>query len=180
MSTEEMAVDAMAVDTIRLMRIPKAERLRYCLQLRRHLRPMLRDTPNDAGGAVAECTFCSVALNSDEIRALWPDWVCTSPTASLPEQLTALPLPRVGDSTLSYCARLPRRRFSHEAKGKLLLFPRTGHVMVPHDYQRGGSWVCVVVRGDETYPPNGHSLYVCASEIETALEVPLGAPEWPR
>jgi hypothetical protein len=42
------------------------------------------------------------------------------------------PAPRAdGIATIDYCARLPRRRYSHEARGLVLLMPRTGLTGVP-------------------------------------------------
>jgi hypothetical protein len=73
-------------------------------------------------------------------------------------------------------AALPKRRRSHEAKGKLLHFPRTGLVMVPFEYHSNGDWSCVVVVGTDTYPPNGYSLWVSGAEIETAVEWQAVAP----
>lgn len=83
-----------------------------------------------------------------------------------------------GLSTIEYCALLPRRRWSHEAKGKILYFPRTGICGVPCEMRDGGSWNVVVVKGDQTYPVGGYNLYVCADEIETALEVKWSPAEF--
>ena len=172
-----MRTDGTAPGPINLFLVPRAERPALCLQQGRHLRPMLREIPAPDGAPVVECTFCGQGVHNSEIPEMWPGWRHIPPTAPLSAQLAALPRLREGDSTLSYCARLPRRRYSHESKGKLLLFPRTGHIMVPYTYHRGGAWTCVVVRGDDTYRPDGHSLDVCEEEIETALEVPIDAPE---
>jgi len=76
-----------------------------------------------------------------------------------------------GLSTTEYCNLLPWRRYLHEAKGKLLLFPRTGLVGVPYDMTKGGSYNVVVVKGDETYPVGGYHLSIGELEIVTALEV---------
>lgn len=56
------------------------------------------------------------------------------------------------------------------AKGALLYFPRTGHIMVPFEMHSGG-WNCVVVHGDDTYPRGGYSLSVGDREIETAVRL---------
>lgn len=81
--------------------------------------------------------------------------------------------PREGESTLDYCARIPKQRWSHEAKGKLLEFPQTGLIGVPYRMNSSsGGWDVVVVRPDEagTYQPGGYCLAICRQEIETAIE----------
>lgn len=78
-----------------------------------------------------------------------------------------------GLSTLDYCARLPKRRHAHAAKGKLLFFPRTELAMVPYEERGNGWWACVVVLGNGTYTADGYSLQVGSGEIETAIEVPV-------
>lgn len=80
-----------------------------------------------------------------------------------------------GESTIDYCSRLQRRRWSHEAKGRVLLFPRTELVMVPYRMHRDGSWSCVVVIGNDVYRPDGYSLSVGPEEITTAIEIDLVA-----
>lgn len=66
-----------------------------------------------------------------------------------------------------------RQRHSHEAKGRLLLLPRTGLVVVPFEMTTGAGWNVVVVRSDAAgvYQPDGYSLYVGDREIETAAEL---------
>lgn len=76
-----------------------------------------------------------------------------------------------GESTLDYCAKLPRTLWGHAAKGRLLLMPRTEMVVVPFQMAGGsgtGGWNCVVVRGNQTYPRGGYELFVGMEEIETA------------
>ena len=74
----------------------------------------------------------------------------------------------VGMSINDFCATLPKQRHSYQAKGLLLLVPRTKMVMVPHHIVKGG-WNCVVVKGNDTYPVGGYDLYVSDIEIETAI-----------
>lgn len=82
-----------------------------------------------------------------------------------------IPEPYPGESAATYCSRLPKRRHSHGAKGKILLLPRTGMVVVPFE-QHSGGWNVVVIRADRkgVYQPDGYSLSVGADEIETAIE----------
>lgn len=77
-----------------------------------------------------------------------------------------------------FCARLPKRRWSHAAQGLLLEFPRTGLVGVPYLAHGNGAWAVVVVGADRTgtYQPGGYDLYVSQGEIETAIERSLGKP----
>lgn len=85
------------------------------------------------------------------------------------------PDPRAaGISTIDYCKLLPKRRGAHDAKGKLLFFPRTGMVMVPCVSHRW-RWSCVVVVGNQagTYTPSGYSLDIGDEEIETAIEIDI-------
>lgn len=78
-----------------------------------------------------------------------------------------------GLSSNDYCARLPRRRYSHQAYGLILRLPRTGLVVVPvRDYKDG--WGCVVVEGYGAYPVGGYDVSISNTEIETAIEVRLG------
>lgn len=77
----------------------------------------------------------------------------------------------------AHAAREPKRRWSHEARGKVLYFPRTGMVMVPFELHRDRSWSCVVVFSREpAYPVGGYHLSVSAAEIETAVELSLAGP----
>lgn len=92
-------------------------------------------------------------------------------TEVTPADDPAAPGNPAGLSINDYCALLPKRRWGHEAKGKLLYFPRTGICGVPSEMREGGSWNVVVVRGDTKYPVGGYNLYVSNVEIETALEV---------
>ncbi|HEU5046108.1 MAG TPA: hypothetical protein VFT75_18455 [Nocardioidaceae bacterium] len=71
----------------------------------------------------------------------------------------------------AFASKLPRQRWSHEAKGKLLLLQRTGLVVVPFAERPHGDWAVVVVKGNDTYPVGGHDLYVAGAEIEAAIEV---------
>lgn len=82
---------------------------------------------------------------------------------------------RERESTIDYCARLPRRRWNHTAKGKILELPQSGMIVVPYE-QTDAGWYVVVVRPDPAgiYQPGGYSLYIGAEEIETAIEHALG------
>lgn len=76
-----------------------------------------------------------------------------------------------GESTVDFCAKLPKTLWGHAAKGRLLLMPRTEMVVVPFQLAGGGGsggWNCVVVRGNRTYPRGGYELFVGMEEIETA------------
>jgi hypothetical protein len=84
------------------------------------------------------------------------------------------PDPRAnGISTNAYCALLPKRRGSHEAKGLVLLLPENGLTVVPFQMETSG-WTVVVVDGDDTYQRGGHNLWVGDASIETAIEVTIG------
>lgn len=82
----------------------------------------------------------------------------------------------MGISTTDYCKLLPRRRYSHEARGRVLLMPRTGLVIVPYEETKGGGWYVTVVEGHGSYPVGGYNLFISADEIETAVELTLGEP----
>lgn len=79
-----------------------------------------------------------------------------------------------GLSINDYCARLPRRRYAHTAHGLILKLPRTGLVVVPFRSHTTG-WDAVVVEGHGSYPVGGYDVYISNNEIETAIEVRLGA-----
>lgn len=64
-----------------------------------------------------------------------------------------------------------QRAWAHDVKGRVLLMPRTGLVVVPHSDTNTG-WNCVVVRGNGTYPVGGHDVYVSNREILRGVEVP--------
>lgn len=86
------------------------------------------------------------------------------------------PDPRAnGISTNDYCALLPKQRYSHEARGRILLLPSSGLVVVPFNEHTGG-WDVVVVDGHGSYPVGGYHLSVGDAEIETAIELTLGEP----
>lgn len=90
--------------------------------------------------------------------------------------MTHTPDPRAeGLSTNDYCKLLPRRRHSHEGRGKILLLPSSGLVVVPFQEHTGG-WDVTVVEGHGSYPVGGHHLSVGDAEIETAIELSLGEP----
>lgn len=90
--------------------------------------------------------------------------------------MTREPDPRAnGISTNDYVALLPRRRYSHEAQGKVLLLPSSGLVVVPFERRKGGGWTVVVVEGHGANPVGGYNLVPSDGEIETAIEVRLGA-----
>jgi len=97
----------------------------------------------------------------------------------------SIPLPRDGESITEYCAKLPKRRPAHTAKGLLLRFPRTGLVGVPYEprpSQSGTNWAVVVVAPDRAgiYQPGGYDLSVSALEVETAIELEAVSPEGHR
>lgn len=75
----------------------------------------------------------------------------------------------VGESTLDWCAKQPKKLWSHTAKGRLLYFPRTEMILVPFEMTEGGHWNCVVVRGNRTYPRGSYHLSVGAAEVECAI-----------
>ncbi|WP_427019360.1 hypothetical protein ACQCSX_21960 (plasmid) [Pseudarthrobacter sp. P1] len=86
------------------------------------------------------------------------------------------PDPRADDvSTTDYCKLLPRQRYTHEARGQILLLPSSGLVVVPFTEHTGG-WDVVVIDGHGSYPVGGHHLCVGDAEIETAIELALGEP----
>lgn len=72
-----------------------------------------------------------------------------------------------GESTIDFCAKLPKTLWGYAAKGRLLLMPRTEMVVVPFQLT-GDGWNCVVVRGNQTYPRGGYELFFGMEEIETA------------
>jgi hypothetical protein len=76
-----------------------------------------------------------------------------------------------GLSTNDYCSLLPKRRWGHEAKGKILFFPRTQITGVPVEMRKGGGWDVVVVHSEHpSYPVGGYNLFVSDIEVVTALE----------
>lgn len=86
------------------------------------------------------------------------------------------PDPRAdGISINEYCKLLPKQRYSHEARGRILLLPSSGLVVVPFKEHTGG-WDVVVVDGFGSYPVGGYHLSVSVAEIETAIELALGEP----
>jgi hypothetical protein len=64
-----------------------------------------------------------------------------------------------------------QRRHTHDVKGLLLFLPRTGLVVTPFQLREDGSWGCVVIVGNETYPRCGYDLLVSRWEIQRAVEV---------
>lgn len=91
--------------------------------------------------------------------------------------MTRIPDTRTdGISSNEFCALLPRRRYSHEARGLVLLMPSSGLVVVPFEELSGGGWYAAVVEGHGSYPVGGHHLYISKVEIETAFEVSIGDP----
>jgi hypothetical protein len=70
-----------------------------------------------------------------------------------------------------------QRRHTHDVRGMLLFLPRTGLVVTPFQLYGDGSWGCMVVVGDETYPRGGYDLFVSRWEIQRAVEVSMQAPE---
>lgn len=88
------------------------------------------------------------------------------------------PDPRAnGLSTNDYCALLPRQRYTHEARSRILLLPSTGLVVVPLASVDDGGWYVAVVEGNDTYPVDGHDLFISKNEIETAIELAVGEPK---
>jgi hypothetical protein len=87
------------------------------------------------------------------------------------------PDPRaVGLSINDYCALLPKQRYSHEARGRILLLPSSGLVVVPFEMLKGGGWTVAVVEGFGSYPVGGYHLSVGEAEIETAIQLAIGEP----
>lgn len=84
-------------------------------------------------------------------------------------------------STNKFYADAPKLRYSHEAKGKLLLLPKSNLVVAPYKQESDG-WYAVVVRGNSVYTSSGYNLFIPDVEIESALEYELGAllPPIPR
>lgn len=76
-------------------------------------------------------------------------------------------------STNDFYSDAPKLRYSHEAKGKLLLLPKSGLVVAPYN-QGSDGWYAVVVRGNSVYTSSGHNLFIPDVEIESALEYELG------
>jgi hypothetical protein len=76
-----------------------------------------------------------------------------------------------GLSTYEYNAALPKRRYSHQAKGLPLYIFRTGHVVVPFEMTQGGHWNCVVLLGDQVYMPDGYNILMPAVDIEAGLDL---------
>lgn len=86
----------------------------------------------------------------------------------------AQPDPRAdGLSINDYCARLPRRRYTHQAHGLILQLPRTGLDVFPFREHKGG-WDAVVVEGHGAYPVGGYDVYIPETELETAIKVRFG------
>lgn len=87
------------------------------------------------------------------------------------------PDPRAdGISTNEYCALLPKQRYSHEARGRILLLPSSGLVVVPFEMNKGGGWTVAVVEGFGSYPVGGYHLAIGDAEVESAIELSLGEP----
>lgn len=63
---------------------------------------------------------------------------------------------------------------SHQARGLVLLLPRTGLTVVPFDQKSGGGWDVVVIDGTETYPRGVYHQFISGNEIETAIELAVG------
>lgn len=68
-------------------------------------------------------------------------------------------------------SKLPKRRHSYQAEGKILFFTRTKLVMVPSHFTLRG-WYCVVV-DNGTYSVDKYNQFVSDLEIETALEITI-------
>lgn len=91
--------------------------------------------------------------------------------------MTHAPDPRAdGISTNDYCELLTKQRYAHEARGRILLLPSSGLVVVPFEERKGGGWTVVVVEGFGSYPVGGYHLVICDAEAETAIELALGEP----
>lgn len=70
-----------------------------------------------------------------------------------------------------WLALYPKKRWSHEAQGRVLFFPRTGLVGVPYKMDSNGGWAVVVTEGSKIYPRGGYDLTVSESEIESAISI---------
>lgn len=95
-------------------------------------------------------------------------------TGEVIHQTAGFPPMRVGMSTNDFTDLLPKQRWAHQAKGLLLLLPRTGAVVVPYESTTSSSWNCVVMHDPSgVYPRDGYNISVGAREIETAIELPV-------
>lgn len=109
-----------------------------------------------------------------------PGWPKAEPVTAPPSGPMAPDAPPVGNpdglSTTDYCALLPKRRHTHQAKGKVLWFPSTNLIMVPYEMRSHGGWSCAPVHDPGgMYPPGGYNLVAGADEIETAHELTVEA-----
>lgn len=76
---------------------------------------------------------------------------------------------------------LPQQReHTHDMKGRVLLFPRTGIIGVPHEMNDVGYYVTIVdgsactdENGREVYPRGGYGIHVSDLEMQTAIEMIL-------
>lgn len=66
-----------------------------------------------------------------------------------------------------------KQRWNHEAKGKILMLPRTGMVIVPFEMTEAGWYVVSLYDPTGAYPPSGYNIFVGLAEIETARELSL-------
>lgn len=73
-------------------------------------------------------------------------------------------------STNDFCARLARQRRTAEAKGQILMLPRTATVVVPFEHN-GYGWLAAVVGSTADHAAGGPNLWVADIEIETALQL---------
>jgi hypothetical protein len=81
----------------------------------------------------------------------------------------------IGRRDVTQLAKLPSRRSSGEAGGRVLYLPLTGLIVVPH-LQLAGMWDCLVLADPTGARQPGSTYCVADLEIETALPVPLGNP----
>ena len=71
-----------------------------------------------------------------------------------------------------------QREYTYDMKGRVLLLPRTGLIVVPARTHSNG-WYCVVVDGSvgrkengmESYPRGGYDIDVSDLEMQTAIEL---------
>jgi hypothetical protein len=144
---------------------PRAEAEAECAAAGRHLTIFFFD-----GGPV-KCVHCFQSLMFGEAaEQVGLPWQAIAGTTQ--QQYDILRgLNEEGESINDYLAKLPTRRYSHEAKGLLLLSPRTGIVFVPAMPSGQGYFTAVVVKGTETYPVGGYNLDISAREIATAIRL---------
>jgi hypothetical protein len=78
-------------------------------------------------------------------------------------------------STNAELLALPQQRvWTADMRGGVYLLPRTGIIVAPHRFEKGGAGAMVIV-GNEHYPRGGHDLWISDLELQTAIEVEVRA-----